>query len=73
MQFQFEPILRKSLELSINLYTSMFIPVFTTISQTFLIDRQENGLRNCEIATKQNTMPTLKIAIMQKCLRYNIK
>ena len=73
MQFQFEPILRKSLELSINLYTSMFIPVFTTKIQTFLIDQHENGLRNCEIATKQNTMPTLKIAIMQKCLRYNIK
>ena len=51
----------------------MFIPVFTTKIQTFLIDQQENGLRNCEIATKQNTMPTLKIAIMQKCLRYNIK
>ena len=45
-------ILRKSLELSINLYTSMFIPVFTTKIQTFLIDQQENGLRNCEIATK---------------------
>ena len=51
----------------------MFIPVFTTKIQTFLIDQQENGLRNCEIATKQNTMQTLKIIIMQKCLRYYIK
>lgn len=59
--------------MSINFYTSMFIPVFTTKIQTFLIDQQENGLRNCEIATKQNTMQTLKIIIMQKCLRYYIK